>query len=638
MKSFLSKLQSDKSISPFSDNAEDALMKMDQLGATYLDDAEDYHRIRKSFRIVYYLIIQFKSFLKQKSINLFISTEDIPFLIAFMNHQYFVLQSKIQERKCQVVSSPQMNTSVEDIRVKNSIGSLSVDEANTIFVDTFAYLVSHLHTSQGNNSINIEQEYITLEKKFLIAQYDALLKEMWQCCLWGDGMLKIDKNEMNIVLDQITKSRRSYLLGGRAHKAWLALVIVHPERIQNAKIMNLIYSLQFDSNHGLIMLNNSCVAKEYLSMCFADLLSNTYYKYIAETFFTYNTSKICFIDILRMYICLHKIVSAYSSRIQLSPYEKCEEIINKYLIKISRKNIISIFSKIYKDTYTNQIMDDLLIFLTFSNSTPDIWAFPLLIHDDFCTFLISSIETSDPLRVFESWVRKSNIQIDNKGHQYEKEIRDNIQTTLSKNPIMANSFVGNITREEVGEEIDLLFTIGSTVFVVEMKCNYIFSTQRAYHSYEKDIKHATLQASRKVICVQNKIRRIATKIGLKQPDKVKVIPLVLSNLPYMSTDIINDVQITDVESLLLYLSGSISKIHTIVSAAGVEKREAVSQKLYNNQKEAAEQLIPFLKESPIITRFNIEEHEIQRIPVIDNKEGYNHIVIYDYILSDTIFD
>lgn len=170
------------------------------------------------------------------------------------------------------------------------------------------------------------------------------------------------------------------------------------------------------------------------------------------------------------------------------------------------------------------------------------------------------------------------------------------------------------------EEIDLVFIVGSSIILGEIKCSLFPSEPLEIYRFFRTIDSASKQVKRKADFVEKNITEVLRIIGredmIENIDKIKISPIVITNLPYGSGLQINNVPITDQRILSTYIRRIQDVFVSQSEKDGTNAKQAI---FYNSEEEAETNIIPFLK-SPLSVRLcrKLLDHKIKPFPIFEN--------------------
>ena len=240
-----------------------------------------------------------------------------------------------------------------------------------------------------------------------------------------------------------------------------------------------------------------------------------------------------------------------------------------------------------------------------------VWHRPLfaLRGGDKLFLLAAAVLSSMPTRQVERWLvaggRADGLSKGSRGVVYEAKVRQTLAAAASQNKLMTDISVGQaaLKRGKSGEEIDLLVRVGKTVIVGEIKCLLVPSESIEQYNHLGKLEAAARQASRKASWLRANRDVVRSQLsGL--PDCLEgltIMPIVVLNNGVGLGAVYNDVVITDLTTLVLYLSEGKYSHAQLIGLQG----EFVPQMqiLYRSQAEGEERLFDTLANPPSLAKW-----------------------------------
>ncbi|MBB3268774.1 hypothetical protein FHW79_006449 [Azospirillum sp. OGB3] len=240
-----------------------------------------------------------------------------------------------------------------------------------------------------------------------------------------------------------------------------------------------------------------------------------------------------------------------------------------------------------------------------------LWGAPLVSVSNGSRVCIARPVVSNPnmQRTIEIIMKRGGLTDDenenSRGKPFESNVRREIISAIKRNGILSKSICAEhaLKRKGAGEEIDLLFTIGRTLFVGEVKCWMFPSDPLEYANRNRAIEKAASQARKKAAWVKENIERVAGHLGVDS-DRLKgfnVVPIVVQNQSYGMSLEVNEVVVTDFDFLALYIGSS---RYTAGGALLADGRESFRfESFYHSEIEAEANFCRTMKDPPVLKRF-----------------------------------
>lgn len=192
--------------------------------------------------------------------------------------------------------------------------------------------------------------------------------------------------------------------------------------------------------------------------------------------------------------------------------------------------------------------------------TTGLWHRPLVASQDGQELMIvaGALMWGSPVRRAERWLQtggSADLSRTNNGLRFEAEYRARIDTAIRDNGVLVptSSGVASIAAGQAAEEIDLLFRIGSTVVVGEVKCLLAPSEAIERYDYIRKLEEACDQAVRKAEWLAAHPEEAADRVGTGD-GKLVIMPLVVVNQSNGVEWNYEGCAVTDTRFLELFLS------------------------------------------------------------------------------------
>ncbi len=251
------------------------------------------------------------------------------------------------------------------------------------------------------------------------------------------------------------------------------------------------------------------------------------------------------------------------------------------------------------------VIDAAIQFLSYQRRSEGLWQKPLIaLNDD--EFLIASgpLLYGNMLRTAERWLRHDGFDLDKRGPIFEKLARERVAEFLQGSSLLADASVarGRVLAGPDREEIDLLVRIGQLLLVGELKCQFFPADAIERHRFCERLRQGAAQAKRKAEVVRSYPEDVQAAIGLCDTEKIRVIPLVLSNCVWGSGYPVDDVAVADLLYLrTLFRDGG---LRTMVVMKGSHEEDPGSFiRYYNDQAEAERRIPDLLLRQPVVQVF-----------------------------------
>ncbi|MFK4259744.1 hypothetical protein [Agrobacterium tumefaciens] len=273
-------------------------------------------------------------------------------------------------------------------------------------------------------------------------------------------------------------------------------------------------------------------------------------------------------------------------------------------------SISDVTAQMLLDRLVSRPFDDLSA--TFKNG---LWHRPVVAaSDDAHLYIVaSSLMWGSPVRRFERWLAEANPNKKNDGEdlsktqlgkKYERIARDRIGKALQNNALLSpiSSIVTSIGDRQAAEEIDGLFRVGSSVFVLEIKCFLSPSEPIDRHNYLVKLEGACEQASRKVTWLRDNPHEVESRLG-SLPADVRFVPLVVINQSTGASLRIDDTVIVDIHFLSMYLTSGIFRRVGAVDLTQPDRYNFSHGVLYETAEEAEANMPVIFENHPTLSGY-----------------------------------
>jgi hypothetical protein len=177
-------------------------------------------------------------------------------------------------------------------------------------------------------------------------------------------------------------------------------------------------------------------------------------------------------------------------------------------------------------------------FFTFRGAAgQEIWAQPLVpVGAGTVVPVFAAVVSPNLRRLVDVWMRQAGVDLGRRGPAFEAHIRGLVAEAIGRSKLLSSvsscikddyTFSPNGGRDE---QIDLVFSIGNTVFVAEAKCILEPTEAKGIAMHRKTVIGAAEQALRKAKALtDNRAAFIAdaNRFGMALTEDFKVIPLVI---------------------------------------------------------------------------------------------------------------
>lgn len=235
-----------------------------------------------------------------------------------------------------------------------------------------------------------------------------------------------------------------------------------------------------------------------------------------------------------------------------------------------------------------------------------LWCHPLLPASNNRRHLLFAPLTASPVRRVEAWLEAGGIsdqrQITGRGKRFEIYVRSQIAKDLNENNLISDYEILNSgLNREGGEEVDLIFRIGRTVIVGEIKCFLAPVETIDRYNYISSLESAAVQASRKCIWVRENFSQIRNIIWRDYDGgDAYFCPIVVMNQGFGFGLEIGDVVVTDIHYLSIIVQGGM-----VQNSARFDSGRVTSGifQMYRSQGELEKKFKELLNNPPTISHY-----------------------------------
>ncbi|MCL6712945.1 hypothetical protein M8R20_38845 [Pseudomonas sp. R2.Fl] len=268
-------------------------------------------------------------------------------------------------------------------------------------------------------------------------------------------------------------------------------------------------------------------------------------------------------------------------------------------------------------------------FFTFRGAAEqEIWAQPLVpVGPETVVPVFAAVVSPNLRRLVDVWLRQAGVDLGRRGPAFEAHIRklatDAIRGSKLLSPVAA-CITNDYTFRPAGgrdEQIDLIFSIGNTVFVAEAKCILEPTDAKGIAMHRKTVLGAAEQALRKVKSIEDNRAAFvgdARRFGMVLTEDFKVRPLVIvSTSTHVGVSALT-VPVIDEFILGRFLDGELEDIAYRPGDPSSSKRFKV--RFYSNADEAEERAPDYFASPPQMKRF-IEGVHPRVVPIYPANES-----------------
>jgi len=244
------------------------------------------------------------------------------------------------------------------------------------------------------------------------------------------------------------------------------------------------------------------------------------------------------------------------------------------------------------------------------NNGQEIWAAPLVpVGPRSVAPVFAAVVSPNLRRLVDIWMRLGGIDLEVRGPAFEQYLRKRIQDSIAASPVLHNQAKslpnGYMFGPSTGrsEEIDLLFIIGSTVFVGEAKCILEPTDAKGLSNHRRTVLGAAEQAIRKSRCLDNNKAEFindVSRFGITLSEDFNVFPfIVVSTGTHVGTPA-DGVPVIDEYILTKFLEGELE--HATVDASNFMIHQRTKDIFYTDIADAQAKALQYFTSPPQLKR------------------------------------
>lgn len=285
----------------------------------------------------------------------------------------------------------------------------------------------------------------------------------------------------------------------------------------------------------------------------------------------------------------------------------------------------------------------LIEFFTFRGQpSQEIWSQPLVpVGAATVAPVFAAIVSPNLRRLIDVWMRQGGVDLSRRGPAFEAHIRATVADSIDTSQVLAGhaaciredyTFRPSQAREE---QIDLIFTIGSTVFVAEAKCILEPTETKAVAMHRKTVDGAAEQALRKAHALEaNRGEFVADlkRWDIDLPEDFKVTPLIVVSTSTHVGISAKGIPVIDEFILGRFLAGELDDV-------AIHGRDFTFQKrlktiFYSNVQEAEAKAAEYFASPPQLQRFlKGVRRRVVPLHAIDEQDWEGRILTLECVLD-----
>lgn len=250
--------------------------------------------------------------------------------------------------------------------------------------------------------------------------------------------------------------------------------------------------------------------------------------------------------------------------------------------------------------------ETLVEFLTFRGKpSEELWTQPLVpVADGRVAPVFGAAWYPNLSRLVDRWMQQLGFDMSERGPAFERYVRQELGDAIRASSLSRiASIVPNALRlrpeAEREEEIDLVFTVGTIVFIGEAKCVLLPTEAKQDAMHRQTVEGAVDQIKRKAEAVErhrNLFLAELQKLGATLPENFRLIPLVVLNGPVNAGFQIDGVTVVDANILRIFFEGQIVDFAHASQEGRIENVE--TRTFYASPEQAPETALRYFASPP----------------------------------------
>lgn len=485
-------------------------------------------------------------------------------------------------------------------------------------------------------------DFITVEAN--ISQIYNMCENYWQAILWGDYSFNItdEGNKLYNVQQLKTAFEISYE-ASQIRRSRLSA--------QSAMIASRKNISHFFDDDSYLCIKKSGRKKQLKKSSIKD--ADDMIRYFNSNFRTQELflidefpeellkavkSGFCIKETLNIFRLLVLLSHTYSEKYPDNDGFQNINKLNEFCPKFKKTEFINGISSAtgYSFKKTKQILE----FLEFDGAVSrDLWCHPVISIDDKYAILTSSLVTPSIVRVVEHWLVELEIEMQDKGLQFEQTIIDEVNASVAQNQFVDdyNECASKRFKLKNGEEeIDLLLRIGNLIVLGEAKSIVTTDSPISQYRTVETLRKASDQAKRKSQFVLDNTEEIFERLGWEYTaqEEYKVTCCILNSSRIFAGLTIDDVPVCDKGILTRYFSDNLFPIISRFNDDNTGEIHLAWYELYSNSNELVQNFEKYLRSPPQIAEIS-DDFEYKSISIPCRDEDSYKLLYTRLVPKDT---
>jgi hypothetical protein len=450
----------------------------------------------------------------------------------------------------------------------------SPDSLLATIIDGARFPLIHISKNGGKKPFIRDLTDIEILKReksmLLLGEYYDLIENIWVHFLWDEWVIE-EKEDLYVIIPQKNYYAELRAISDYRRQFLFMEAIQHIINLWN-KDISLYEKKKIASMTPEIIIEGTGKNKKYRIKKSSDTDQgppNTFIRRLIAQELYYNdllneklpnVGNISLAQLLDVWDVLYALSEAELAIFPTtSDVSKVQKLL-QYAPTIRKKDIIHLISSSLQCGYeeANRAFN----FLVFNPTTGhEIWNEPFIcLEDDKYSFVIIPSLCGNPIRTMEKIMVRGGIDISEKGEYFEIECRRRISDALSENNLFSTCqiypnklWLGEGLEKE---EIDIIIRINETILLGEAKCILFPTEPMEYHNYFSTLQKAVAQIKRKSSFAEQYNLQLLNLFDINctsNSERFNIKPFVIINSPLGAGFAIEDIPITDLNILTLFL-------------------------------------------------------------------------------------
>jgi hypothetical protein len=278
----------------------------------------------------------------------------------------------------------------------------------------------------------------------------------------------------------------------------------------------------------------------------------------------------------------------------------------------------------------------LVEFFTFRGKPgQEIWAQPLVpVGVGTVAPVFAAVATPNLRRLVDVWMRQAGIDLGSRGPAFEAHIRASAEESIASSKVLSGNakcvseqymFRPPSAREE---EIDLLFVIGATVFLGEVKCILEPTEAKGIAMHRRTVRSAAEQIRRKARAVEDHRAAFSNDVkrfGIDLPEDFTIFPLIVVSTGTHVGVPADGVPVVDEYILEKFLVGELEDV--AVAGPDLDIKKTIKTVFYTDPSDAQAKAAQYFASPPQVRRL-VNGIKARPVPIYAiNKEDWEGLVV-----------